>query len=193
MWEILMVSHCILISNVLPPLSWLEMRTSSGQKSPNLRQQKSPNLNLATGFMKNVKQWKGLRWGEGEYSPRGGPCKLSQRPRALWEGSLHLRPFHCLYHTKTADPSRLPLKQDKINGMLCHCHTAKQIIICKYNTEIQFSLHGISLNIVSIFWNTKKLRNAYCRKAGSDFIFLQKSSILTIEHFLMGPLWSFNR
>ena len=48
MWDILMVSHCILISNVLPPLPWLEMRTSSGQKSPNLRWQKSPNLNLAT-------------------------------------------------------------------------------------------------------------------------------------------------
>ena len=28
-----------------------EMRTSSGQKSPNLRWQKSPNLNLAMGFM----------------------------------------------------------------------------------------------------------------------------------------------
>ena len=35
-----MVSHCILISNVLPPISSLEMRTSSGRKSPNLCQQK---------------------------------------------------------------------------------------------------------------------------------------------------------
>ena len=76
-----MVSHFILISNVLPPLSCLEMRTSSGRKSPNLCQQKSPNLNLATGFMKNVKQWKGLRWWEVEHSLQEGPCELSQRPR----------------------------------------------------------------------------------------------------------------
>ena len=66
------------------------MRTSSWRKSPNLRRQKSPNLNLATGFMKNVKQWKGLRWWEVEHSPREGPCSTSH----------HLRPFHCLYQTK---------------------------------------------------------------------------------------------
>ena len=76
-----MVLHCILISNVLPLLSLLDMRTSSRQESPNLRRQKSPNINLAMGFMKNVKQWKGLRWWEVEHSPQEGPCKLSQRPR----------------------------------------------------------------------------------------------------------------
>ena len=80
------------------------MRTSSRQKSPNLRRQKSPSLNLATDFKKNVKHWKGLRWWEVEHSPREGPCKLSQSPRALWEGSLKiffkqtycLRPQVCL-------------------------------------------------------------------------------------------------
>ena len=66
------------------------MTTSSGRKSPNLRQQKSPNLNLATDLQKNVKQWKSLRWWEVQHSPREGPCKLSQRPRALWEGSLKI-------------------------------------------------------------------------------------------------------
>ena len=163
-----MVSHCILISNVLPPLSWLEMRTSSGQKSPNLRRQKSPNLNLATGFMKNVKQWKGLRWWEVEHSPREGPCKLSQRPRALWEGSLHLRPFHCLYHTKTADPSRLPLKQDKINRIPCHCHTAKQIITYKYNKEIQLFYMGLVWILLPSFDLKKNWETPYCRKVGSE-------------------------
>ena len=60
------------------------------RKSPNLRRQKSPNLNLATDFKKNVKHWKGLRCWEVEHSPREGPCKLSQSPRALWEGSLKI-------------------------------------------------------------------------------------------------------
>ena len=41
--------------------------------------------------MKNVKQWKGLRRWEVEHSPREGPCKLSQSPQALWEGSSALR------------------------------------------------------------------------------------------------------